>query len=161
GEALPSEHDLCLQLSISRPTLRAALDELIEEGILIRRQGRGTFTLPRKIAQPLAPSAGVRNSFRVPLTEGTWESHTLHFIRRSAGAAFSRLLHISPSTPIVCSERPRVVDGAPMAVERIPVPDPFIPGITADDFQNGSFYQLLHSRYGITMARAAQSIEAT
>ena len=59
------------------------------------------------------------------------------------------------------AERLRIVNGAPLAIERIHVPDRYVPGITGDDFQNGSFYQLLHTRYGITMARAAQSIEAT
>src|SRR5581483_5239675 len=52
GEALPSERDLCERLSVSRPTLRAAVDQLTEEGVLTRQQGRGTFTTPRKIAQP-------------------------------------------------------------------------------------------------------------
>ena len=161
GEALPSESELCERLEVSRPTLRAAVDELIDEGILVRRQGRGTFTSPRKIAQPLAPSAGVGNSFRVPLSEGVWESRTLEFERRSAGARLGRALQVSPSEPIVRVRRLRIVDGAPLVVERLHVPDHFVPGITAADFESGSFYQLLHTRYGITMSRAAQSIEAT
>lgn len=161
GEALPSEHELCERLGVSRPTLRAAVDELVDEGVLVRRPGRGTFKAAGKVAQPLAPSAGVRNSFRVPLAEGVWVSRTLAFDRRSAGARLARALTVSPSEPIVRVERLRIVDGAPLAVERIHVPERFVPGIDGDDFQQGSFYQLLHSRYGITMARAAQSIEAT
>jgi GntR family transcriptional regulator len=161
GEALPSEVDLCESLGVSRPTLRAAVDELAEAGVLVRRPGRGTFVGTTKIAQPLAPTAGVANSFRVPLTEGVWESRTLAFERRSAGARLARALSVSPSEPIVAVERLRIVDGTPLAVERIHVPDAFVPGITGEDFERGSFYQLLHSRYGVTMARAAQSIEAT
>ena len=161
GEALPSEPELCELLAVSRPTLRAAVDELIDEGTLVRRQGRGTFTNPRKITQPLAPSAGVGNSFRVPLTEGVWLSRTLDFERRSAGAALSRALQIPPSETIVFVERLRIVDGTPLALERLHVPDRYVPGITGADFEQGSFYHLLHVRYGITMSRAAQSIEAT
>jgi GntR family transcriptional regulator len=161
GDALPSEHELCQALGVSRPTLRAAVDELVEEGVLIRRPGRGTFTAASKVAQPLAPTAGVANSFRVPLTEGVWESRTLRFERASAGARLGRALGVSPSEALVKVERLRIVNGAPLAIERIHVPDKYVPGITGDDFQRGSFYQLLHSRYGITMARAAQSIEAT
>lgn len=161
GEALPSEHELCQRLAVSRPTLRAAVDELVAAGVLVRRPGRGTFTAPRKIAQPLAPSAGVRNAFRVPVIEGTWASRTLRFERRSAGARLARALVVSPGEQIVCVERLRIVDGAPLVLERIHVPDRHIPGITGADFENQSFYQLLHTRYGITMYRAAQSIEAT
>lgn len=161
GEALPSEHELCDTLGVSRPTLRAAVDELVDEGVLIRRPGRGTFTGPSKVAQPLAPTAAVGNSFRVPLSEGVWESRTLAFERGTAGARLARALGVSPSEPLVKVERLRIVNGAPLAVERIHVPDKYVPDITGDDFQRGSFYQLLHSRYGITMARAAQSIEAT
>jgi GntR family transcriptional regulator len=161
GEALPSEHELCQVLDVSRPTLRAAVDELVDEGLLVRRPGRGTFTGPSKVAQPLAPSAAAANSFRVPLSEGVWESRTLAFEQTSAGARLARALSVSPSEPIVKVERLRIVNGAPLAVERIHVPRKYVPDITGDDFQSGSFYQLLHSRYGITMARAAQSIEAT
>lgn len=161
GETLPSEHELCQTLGVSRPTLRAAVDELVEEQLLVRRPGRGTFTGPSKVAQPLAPTAGVANSFRVPLSEGVWESRTLIFERATAGARLARALSVSPSEPIVKVERLRIVNGAPLAVERIHVPERHVPAITGDDFQSGSFYQLLHSRYGITMGRAAQSIEAT
>jgi GntR family transcriptional regulator len=161
GEALPSEHELCQTLGVSRPTLRAAVDELVDEGVLIRRAGRGTFTAPSKVAQPLAPTAGVPNSFRVPLTEGVWESRTLGFARASADAQLARALGVSPGELLVKVERLRIVNGAPLAVERIHVPDKYVPGIIGDDFQRGSFYHLLHSRYGITMARAVQSIEAT
>jgi GntR family transcriptional regulator len=161
GEPLPSELELCEALGVSRPTLRAAVEELVDEGLLVRRPGRGTFTGPSRVAQPLSPTAGVANSFRVPLSEGVWESRTLSFELSSAGPRLARALSVSPSEPVVKVERLRVVNGAPLAVERIHVPQKYVPDITADDLQQGSFYQLLHSRYGITMARAAQSIEAT
>lgn len=161
GELLPSERDLCERLAVSRPTLRAAVDQLAAEGMLVRQLGRGTLTAPKRVAQPLAPSANVGNSFRVPLVEGRWESRTLAFERRSAGPKLSSALKVSPGERIVAVERLRIVDDVPLAIERIHVPDRFVPGIAGPDFERGSFYQLLHTRFGITMCRAAQSIEAT
>src|SRR5262249_3462541 len=53
GEAIPSERRLSTQLGVSRLTLRAALDELVREGYLVRRHGSGTFVSEPKIAQQL------------------------------------------------------------------------------------------------------------
>ena len=46
GERIPSEHALCKQFAVSRPTIRQALDVLVEEGLLYRHAGRGTFSTP-------------------------------------------------------------------------------------------------------------------
>ncbi|MCI1219066.1 MAG: GntR family transcriptional regulator [Bifidobacterium sp.] len=43
GDQLPTESDLCEQYRVSRITLRHAVEDLIQEGLLVRRQGRGTF----------------------------------------------------------------------------------------------------------------------
>jgi GntR family transcriptional regulator len=46
GERIASEHQLCAQYSVSRPTIRQALDLLVQEGLLYRHPGRGTFSTP-------------------------------------------------------------------------------------------------------------------
>ena len=46
GERIPSEHQLCTQFKVSRPTVRQALDVLVQEGRLYRHAGRGTFSTP-------------------------------------------------------------------------------------------------------------------
>lgn len=46
GERISSEHALCRQFKVSRPTIRQALDVLVEEGLLYRHAGRGTFSTP-------------------------------------------------------------------------------------------------------------------
>ncbi len=54
GQLIPSERTLCLQYGISRITVRRCISELIYEGILYRKQGKGTFVARRKIQQGLA-----------------------------------------------------------------------------------------------------------
>jgi GntR family transcriptional regulator len=46
GERIPSEHQLCTLFKVSRPTVRQALDVLVQEGLLYRHAGRGTFSTP-------------------------------------------------------------------------------------------------------------------
>ncbi|MBI5578864.1 MAG: GntR family transcriptional regulator [Deltaproteobacteria bacterium] len=52
--AIPSERDLCQQYQISRITVRQAIAEMINEGILYRKQGKGTFVARRKVNQGLS-----------------------------------------------------------------------------------------------------------
>src|SRR5437660_9301012 len=53
GDAIPSERQLSVDLGVSRLTVRAALDDLVREGFLVRRRGSGTFVSEPKIAQEL------------------------------------------------------------------------------------------------------------
>src|SRR5919204_3432170 len=46
GERIESEHQLCARFHVSRPTIRQALDVLVQEGLLYRHAGRGTFSTP-------------------------------------------------------------------------------------------------------------------
>ena len=53
GAAIPAERQLSVDLGVSRLTVRAALDDLVREGHLVRRRGSGTFVSQPKIAQEL------------------------------------------------------------------------------------------------------------
>ncbi|WP_345364838.1 GntR family transcriptional regulator, partial [Actinoallomurus liliacearum] len=81
GTSLPSERDLAQELGVSRPTIRAAIDELVRSGHLVRRHGRGTFTSPQKITQELSGSTGLA----VPPAEGTWISRVVAFVVAPVG----------------------------------------------------------------------------
>jgi len=56
GDAIPSERQLSADLGFSRLTVRAALDDLVREGLLVRKRGSGTFVSEPKIAQELTIS---------------------------------------------------------------------------------------------------------
>ena len=159
GEALPSERDLSDQLGVSRPTLRAAIEDLTRDGLLVRRQGRGTFTSPRKVMQELAPTA--TGDFNVPPAAGDWRSRVVTFQLEPAGARLGRRMQLSPSDELVSVVRVRIVDDEPMAIERILLPAAIVPGIAPPDFESGSLYQLLRIRYEVVVTDAIQTTEPT
>ena len=66
GDALPSERRLASELGVSRPTLRAVIDELVREGLLLRRHGSGTYVAEPKIALPLTMTSFSEDMTRLP-----------------------------------------------------------------------------------------------
>ena len=160
GEPLPSERSLSEELGVSRPTLRAALDDLARDGLIVREHGRGTFMSSRKIHQALEPTPD--GNFQVPPADGTpWQSRLISFELEPAGARLGQRMEISPGDQLVSVVRLRLVDGAPMCIERIKLPAAFVPGITGRDFEIGSLYGLLRSRYHVAARNAVQTTEPT
>ncbi|MEU4157362.1 GntR family transcriptional regulator [Actinoplanes sp. NPDC026670] len=156
GDPLPSERSLSESLHASRPTVRAAIDELVRTGLLVRQHGRGTFTSPHKISQEV-PASGEP----VPPADGDWTSEILEFRTEPAGARLGRRLQVSPGADVVYVRRRRIVDGEPMAIERIRLPAVLVPGIVAADFVSGSLYRRLREQYGVNPAEAVQTVEPT
>ena len=157
GDPLPSERSLSEHLGASRPTVRAAIDELARDGLLIRRHGRGTFTSPHKISQEIPAASGDP----VPPAEGDWISEVLEFRTESAGARLGQRLRVSPGDDLVYVLRRRIVDGEPMALEEIRLPAVLVPGITAAEFVAGSLYRRLREHYRIDPTDAVQTTEPT
>jgi GntR family transcriptional regulator len=158
GEAIPSERQLSADLGVSRLTVRAALDELAREGYLVRRRGSGTFVSEPKIAQELTMTSFTEDMRRRGMRPG---SRTLSLDVVPAGARLGRFLHVSPSEPIVVAKRLRLADDESMAIETLHVRLALVPGLTADELEGQSFYDLLRARYGIVIAGGVQTIEPT
>ena len=158
GEAIPSERQLSADLGVSRLTVRAALDDLAREGYLVRRRGAGTFVSEPKIAQELTMTSFTDDMRRRGMRPS---SRTLELRVSPAGARLGRLLRVSPSEPVVIASRLRLADGESMAIETVHIRASRVPGLTARDLEERSFYELLEERYGIEIVGGEQTIEPT
>jgi GntR family transcriptional regulator len=159
GDAIPSERQLGADLGVSRLTARAALDDLVREGYLVRRRGAGTF-----VAEPKVPKGGIDiTSFSEDMRARGLHpaSRTLELRVVPAGARLGRILHVSPSEPVVAAKRLRLADGAPMAIELLHVRSSLVPGLTDVDLEESSFYELLGSRFGLAIVGGTQTVEPT
>jgi GntR family transcriptional regulator len=158
GEAIPSERQLSADFGVSRLTLRAAVDDLVREGYLVRRRGAGTFVGEPKIAQELTMTSFTEDMRRRGMTPG---SRTLELKVVQAGARLGRILRVSPSEPVMVAKRLRLADRETMAMETLHVPERLVPGLSAKELEQRSFYELLEDRYGIVIVGGTQTIEPT
>ena len=157
GEPIPAERRLAVDLGVSRPTLRAAIDELVRDGLLMRRHGKGTFVSEPKIALPLAMTSFSEDMARRGMRAG---SRVLGFDRIAAGAKLGQRLRVSPSEVLWAIRRLRLADGETMAIELLHVPRRMLPDLRREHLEGTSFYELL-ARQGVIVASGIQTIEPT
>jgi GntR family transcriptional regulator len=152
-DALPPERDLASEFSVSRITVRKAIDGLVNEGMLVRRQGSGTFVCARvekNFSKLTSFSEDMRARGRNP--RSVW-------LRRSAGTVTpeeSLTLRSSPGTPVYRFHRIRFADDAPMAVEYATILAAALPALDAVE---SSLYEALE-RAGNRPVRALQRLRA-
>lgn len=152
-DALPPERDLAEELNVSRITVRKAIDGLVEEGLLIRKQGSGTFVTNRvekNFAKLTSFSEDMRARGRKP--RSVW-------LDRAAGTVTpgeSLTLRSSPGTPVYRFSRIRYADDAPMAIEYATVLADCLPSVESVET---SLYEALE-RTGNRPVRALQRLRA-
>jgi GntR family transcriptional regulator len=152
-DALPAERQIASDLSVSRITVRKALDGLVEEGLLVRRQGSGNFVAARiekNFAKLTSFSEDMRARGRVP---------TSVWLKRAEGTVTPEealTLRLSPGTPVYRFHRLRYADEAPMSLEYTTVVASCLPSIEAVD---SSLYEALQ-QVGSRPVRALQRLRA-
>ncbi len=140
GDALPSERDLCTILGASRVTVRKAIELLIEEAILTRRHGSGTF-----VSQRIEAPGSYLGSFSED-AQLRGESSESIWITKIVGPATedeARQLEIEVGARVVRLSRVRLSTGEPLAVENAVIPEEMLGSI--EDIGN-SLYQALDRR---------------
>jgi len=158
GDLIPSERELSERFEISRMTVRQALNELREEGVLRREQGRGTYVAEPKIEQRLTRLTGFTEDMkRRALRSG---AVILRFMNMDAPSFAAKALKIAPGTQIVLLERLRIAEQEPMAIETSYLHFLNMTGLLQEDFENHSLYRRLSEKYGIIPTRAEQQVEA-
>ncbi|MGD1957076.1 MAG: GntR family transcriptional regulator [Sphingomonadales bacterium] len=124
GDALPSERDLCSLTGASRVTIRKAVDQLIAEGILFRRQGSGTFVADR-IEVPGAFLSGFSDDARA-----RGQAPGCIWLMRSYANPTEEeaaILGVKPVAKVARLGRVRLAEGEPLAIEHAIVPADLLP----------------------------------
>ncbi|MBC7264427.1 MAG: GntR family transcriptional regulator [Chloroflexi bacterium] len=159
GDALPTEEQICTECGVSRMTARLALTQLANEGLVVRRQGKGTF-----VAAPKAVFTGERFPLlsyteilqRLGLRAGA-HIRSQEVVPASPGVA--RQLQLAVGEPVVKIVRLRLADGEPMSLETSFYPHHRFPTLAEQDLTNHSIYRLLEKEYHIVPAYAVETTE--
>ncbi|MBM7824680.1 DNA-binding GntR family transcriptional regulator [Arcanobacterium pluranimalium] len=154
GRLIEDEVTMSNRLKISRPTARRALQELVNDGLLIRRRGTGTRVTPNHVHRQIGLTslnddlmqAGYKTQTKVL-------SYTVHF----ADAENAARLECDEGSELVTIERLRSVNDTPLAIMRNTISSANAPSLT--DLSTYGLYECF-SRKGISLASATQTIGA-
>ena len=159
GDTLPSEAELCEMFNLSRSTVRHAIGELENEGLVIRRRGKGTFIskpkMSRKMEEVYSFSKEIRNMGLQP------SSKILDFQIISNDIDLSRNLELKDSgDKIYKIVRLRMANEEPLLLETTYIPVYIIPGLKKDRLESESLYQIMREHSGIEPYEAEESYES-
>jgi GntR family transcriptional regulator len=158
GDAIEPELVLAEQLNVSRVTLRRGVQLLIDEGLLVRRQGIGTFVAAPRMSYPLL---GLHS------TRDIGEAHDLkpvvEIIESSVVEADDKErkhLRLKPGAKVLRFVRVDRIRNVPVAVAQCALPSNIAEDVTAEELAHSSTYELVEKKRGTRVTRAHQVMRA-
>jgi DNA-binding GntR family transcriptional regulator len=155
GTRLDGELALANQLGVSRPTLRRAIEYLVDRGYLVRRRAVGTQVVHPKVRRPVELSSlydDLAASRKDPRTK------VLSLETVPAADRVAHALGLEDGVEVLALERLRYADGQPLAVMRNWLPVGLV-DLDAERLERAGLYQLMRAA-GINLHLASQTIGA-
>ena len=159
GDAIPSEFELCQTYEISRTTVRKAMSDLIQEGLVYTVQGKGAFVAPHKLLSAWVQKTGgvyadmTERGFKVTM-------QVLHNAIVLPEDTIRGELQLAEGETVLRLVRLRFVDGKPFDVVTNFIPSRLFPGIENEDFEHNSLYALMRGKYAAHFERGVRLVEA-
>ncbi|WP_251454025.1 GntR family transcriptional regulator [Microbacterium sp. Marseille-Q6648] len=155
GARLENEIAIGQRLNMSRPTVRRAIQELVDKGLLVRRRGIGTQVVQGQVTRQVELT-----SLYEDLQTAQHEPGTVVLSRKVIPAApqVAEQLGVAAGSDVLYLRRQRSTDGVPVAILENYLPRDYV-DITGEQLAERGLYQILRSR-GVTIRIAKQSIGA-
>jgi GntR family transcriptional regulator len=160
GSQIPSEHELCRELKVSRITVREALRQLVREGLLLKVQGKGTFVSPAA-AMPLPPikyTGALEDIYERVLRLDVVD---VDISRVPVPAMLRQLLSVPAyETELTCIKRLRNINDEPFSFTVNYLPVSIGDRIRKEDLYSAPLMAILESDMKIPILRALETVEA-
>ncbi len=162
GDRLPTESDLIEQYSVSRITVRQALATLADDGLIERRQGRGTFVAERRTRKKtFEGTIHLTGSLDELIQMGlNTPVKLLEMNQVKASAHEAEILKVKPGAPIYHLKRLRERDGKPFSLIVNKLPEDIGAQLTREELESGALLQVLETKLGLKLHDARQMIRA-
>lgn len=156
-EAMPSENELAAAFSVSVGTIKKAFAELVHEGVLVRRQGRGTF-----IARPSFNRSFIR-FFRFAGGEVTENeipaSRVINMEITPPTEGVREVLRLEPGERVIYMKRLRLLRDIPLALEDLYLPEKRFAGFEKMDISHELLYPIYAKDFGVPILWADEYLE--
>jgi GntR family transcriptional regulator len=159
GDQLPSEAQLCEDYEVSRTVVRQALNELSNDGLVVRYKGKGSFVSPPKVDEHLAQSlTGLAEEVRA--RGETLTSEVLDFERTNPPEHVAEMLQLEKGEEAIHLERVRSINGDPWVLTSTYLPAASCAGLLEYDMRERSLYGTLEHELGLALHHGHRTIEA-
>ena len=157
GDCLPSELELATRFNVNRHTLRRAVDELVLDGLVIRRHGKGVYVLAPCIDYAIGPRT--RFTENLETLGVTTQSRVIRKqVIQARGGVADRLL-VDEGSDVIFLETLREVEGKPFCVISHFLPSPQFDKVMTC-YESGSLHMFLEQRCSTTVQRFQSLISA-
>jgi len=157
GEQLPTEIDLCKKYNVSRVTVRRAIQELVKENILNRRQGKGTFVNVGKIKRELI-SLGSFSDIAIQSGQEP-SSNIIEYRIREMGEELAELFNDDLNSTVLELKRVLSINETPLIIENSYFPISKFPNLEFYLNENVSLYKILEKYYNTQIVKAKKTLD--
>src|SRR4051794_39748801 len=152
GCQLPSEDSLVSEFGVSRTTIRTTIQNLVRQGLVEIRRGKGTFVAQPRIVQELTELTGFVEDMQVLGRHAS--ARVLDKKIVPATDAVARQLALLPGTNVAQILRVRLADGVPLSFDETYLPEELGRKVMADDLVTEPIFSLLEQRYNTPLLEA-------
>ncbi|WP_261129313.1 GntR family transcriptional regulator [Bacillus sp. Marseille-Q3570] len=159
GDLIPSERELSEKFQISRMTVRQAINNLVNKGVLYRERGKGTFVSAPKIGYQLKGIASFSEDMRRRGIEPSTKVISFKTLINPPEHILKKL-ECETDKKVIELERIRFANEEPVAIETAYLPIKLFSNLTEKD-TGGSIYDFVRNELKLEIHRAVQQIEAS